>query len=136
MVSYASVNKARPIFPKIGRDIKNQAVNLQTNQIRMPERSCCFLVVVLMLIFGGKIYAQSGNADSSFLSTSKSRGTRMDSLKIIPLQPGFYIQNLSFFCRQEIKLQKITLVPIRFRLGSLEYTNYLEGKPNSRNAKF
>jgi hypothetical protein len=123
-------------FPKIGRNIKNQAVNLQTNQIRMPERACCFLVVVLMLIFGGKIYAQSGNADSSFLSTYKSLGTGIHPLKIIPLEPGFYAKNLSFFCRQEIKLQKITLVPIRFRLGSLGYTNYMEGKPYSRNAKF
>ena len=136
MVSYASVIKARLIFFKIGRDIKNQAVNLQTNQIRMTERAFSFLVVVLMLFFGGKIYAQSGSADSSFLHTHKSRGTRIDSLKIIPLQPGFYIKNLSFFCRQEIQLQKITLIPIRFRLGSLEYTNYLEGKPYSRNFKF
>ena len=102
----------------------------------MSERAYSFLVVVLMLFFGGKICAQSGTADSSFLHSYKSPGTRIVSLKIIPLQPGYYIKNLSFFCRQEIQLQKITLIPIRFRLGSLEYTNYLEQKPNSRNFKF
>jgi hypothetical protein len=44
------------------------------------------------------------------------------------LSPDYYSRNLGFFCKKEIALEKITKVPFKFRLGSIDYCNYLEGK--------
>ncbi len=47
------------------------------------------------------------------------------------IKPSLYCSQLGFFCKNELKLDKLTVVPVRFRLGSLDYVNWMERKPNS-----
>jgi len=141
-------------FEKTGPNIKNQAVNLQTNQNKLLQRINIILVVLLML--SGKIFSQQHLSDSSqlfykpgniiyTLNTDQGIYKKFSSdnyvkknysegykNKIIPNVQGigksFYCNNLGFFCKKEIQLEKITSVPFRFRIGSLDYVNKLEGK--------
>ncbi len=48
------------------------------------------------------------------------------SIKII--SQNYYTQHFGFFCKKELALEKATKIPLRFRLGSLQHCNYLEGK--------
>lgn len=43
-----------------------------------------------------------------------------------------YYNSLGVACKAELKLEKATKIPFRFRLGSLQQTDYMERKPNAQ----
>jgi len=50
-----------------------------------------------------------------------------------PLIPSnFYTQNFGFFCKKELQLEKLTKVPFKFRLGSVQQCDWMEGKGAAR----
>jgi hypothetical protein len=44
------------------------------------------------------------------------------------LENDYYTRHFGFFCKRELEFEKTTRIPLRFRLGSLEQCNALEGK--------
>ncbi|OJW77328.1 MAG: hypothetical protein BGO69_18265 [Bacteroidetes bacterium 46-16] len=73
---------------------------------------------------------------------NKARTSDRPPLRILPqntarihttgiLRPDLYTRHLGFFCRQELKMEKQTKLPLRIRLGSMEYCDWLEGKSSA-----
>ena len=48
------------------------------------------------------------------------------------ISPSLYTQHFGFFCRKELQLEKAIKLPLRFRLGSLDYVNSLEHEGSKR----
>lgn len=44
------------------------------------------------------------------------------------LSRRFDADELAFFCKLEYQIEQKTRIPVRFRLGSVDYVDYLEGK--------
>lgn len=51
---------------------------------------------------------------------------------LYPLPDNFYTNHLSFFCKKELQIEKAIKFPVKMRLGSVTYTDRLEGKITAR----
>ena len=84
----------------------------------------------LMIIFLAAILLNSLKAAAQAgLGRNGDTAAKKISVKLLP--QNFYSRPTGWFCIKEIQLQKITSLPIFIRLGSKEYVDYLERKPNT-----
>lgn len=97
----------------------------------------CKILVFCTIFVGNAVIAQQ-----NLLKFTTSKGFKnLFSLQFSPLRSqfyslasvpaNFYVKNLGFFCRQELKLEAVTKIPFKFRLGSVSYCDWMEGKRNA-----
>ena len=67
------------------------------------------------------------------LNTAKLVGPAITTKPFIILSPGYYTQNFGFFCKKELQLEKVTKIPFKFRLGSVQQCDWMEGKAGAGN---
>lgn len=96
----------------------------------MLQRS--FKIIVVLLFFSLTVSAQY----TRIVKTGERNQQNADSmpsygLKRSIIAPDHYSSRLGFFCRQELKIEKLITIPLLFRLGSIDYVNWIERKPNA-----
>ena len=82
-------------------------------------------------------YSSTINASKSIFELSKTKNfskpkvlyQNIDKTNHITEMPQYYCYDkLAFFCKIEVKLEKKVQYPFKFRLGSVNHVDYLEGK--------
>lgn len=84
----------------------------------------------LSVVFLTAILLNSMKAMSQ-LSLTAAPDTVEKNVSLKPLPQYFYSQHAGYFCKKELQLQKLTSLPLFIRLGSKQYVDYLEKKPNA-----
>ena len=88
-------------------------------------------VVPTPLIFG-KIFTANPGFKPSDSTVLRARPSLSPVLLAMPvtatISADYYTQHFGFFCKKELQFEKATSIPLRFRLGTLDYVNRLEGK--------
>jgi hypothetical protein len=85
-------------------------------------------LIIILLVSFNYCMAQDRIPFSDSL-VFKTRLSPISLIKpIVVVRPDFMSISQGFMCKQEWKFEKKVGLPLRFRLGSLEYVNKMEGK--------
>jgi hypothetical protein len=114
------------IFSQKNSLIKNPAVNYNSIANFESENE--------LLVNWGKDSNKVQGKVSPIFNANKFHSSLFALPKPVLLQ-SFYCNHIGFFCQKEWQIERITSIPFRFRLGSLDYVNYLEQKPNAGKPK-
>jgi hypothetical protein len=103
----------------------------------MKRRILIFLLLVCLALLPGLMHAQQVSKPMLPPSIKTDTVNQNIALKqqgsVKPVLGKYdYYNSLGVACKAELKLEKATKIPFRFRLGSLQQTDYMERKPNAQ----
>jgi hypothetical protein len=75
------------------------------------------------------------NIPHVYKADSMAKQSVLYNMNIVqPVAPDHYTSGFGFFCKQELRLEKIN-VPLKVRMGDPDFCNYLESKSTNLNMK-
>ncbi len=105
----------------------------QKNTINYPAYKGSFTARNLdtAAVYGMPLVKKENRYYNGYPLKEASVQSRCNAVPAPVISSNFYTQNFGFFCKKELQLEKITKIPFKFRLGSVQQVDRMEGKPNA-----
>lgn len=86
--------------------------------------------IIARLLIEQKIFCDTTkrNINVSEHGLSELSANPFSKTSVKPLPSAFYFNSIGFFCQKELQAEKVLRFPVKFRLGSVAYTDQMEGK--------
>ncbi len=108
----------------------------------MTNRNICLFINLFVCFFakGQHVFTAKPYALNSVINDTThqtiSTGRPFSNLTVNPFNnspiktvpPTFYYNSIGFFCQKELQIEKALRFPVKLRLGSVAYTDEMEGK--------
>jgi hypothetical protein len=86
------------------------------------------LLIILLLVTSNCCFAQQKIPAPKRVVFKSPPLIPQSKKSTVYIRPDFATMKQGYICRQEWKFEKKTRLPLKIRLGSLEYVNKMEGK--------
>lgn len=87
-----------------------------------------FVKLVICLPASAQTHADTANAPIKPFFTAVDTAKQKPVFLPVMVPGNYYAAHLPFFCAAELKVQKVIKFPLKFRLGSVEACDRIEGK--------
>ena len=94
----------------------------------LSQRPMRLLIVVVLAAISNCCFGQQKITLPKKISLTRTIFPAQPTKPIVLIRPDFVSARQGYICRQEWKFEKKTRIPLRLRLGSLEYVNKMERK--------
>ena len=98
------------------------------NVIKLSGQPLPFLEQLLIQSHKDVLFGSTMNLSLLKKATVSSKNSKIINATSQAMPLVYAYKDLALFCKLEVKLEKVVKLPVKFRLGSVDYVDWLEGK--------
>jgi hypothetical protein len=91
----------------------------------------CMIIVGKVAFAQKKSYFKENTPVLIIPTIAKKIPSLSPNYSLLVLPSNYYYTQLGIICKSEIKIESYIKLPLKIRLGSLQYCNWMEGKKNT-----